>query len=163
MENTLDVFEKDELFALAQHDYENERLEQALAKLKRLLDGGEFPVNVFSLLGRIYAALGLDQRAKVALEAYVEQVPEVVPEHFHLGLVMRNLGDTEQAVKIWDDVLEKAPAFPPALYNKALFLLEQNQEQEAIELLNKIIETANDADEHVTLANDILSRLSMRH
>ncbi len=163
MEYSLDIFDKDELFALAQHDYENQRLDQALAKLKKMLEGGEFPVNVFSLLGRIYAALGLDQRARVALESFVENVPDVVPEHFHLGMVVRNLGDIEKAVSIWNDVLEKAPNFPPALYHKALYLLDSGEEQGAIELLNRIIETANDADEHIALANDVLSRLSMRH
>ena len=159
----ISLFDSDELFALAEYEFKNDKLDQALLKLKVLIEKEEFPVNTLSLLGRIYSILGLNMRAKKSLEAYIEHVPEAVPEHFHLGLILRNQDDIEGAKKVWDDVIKKAPSFPPALYHLALYYIDNGNDLRATELLENIIKNAQEGDEHIQLANELLSKISSTH
>jgi len=160
--NNFSLLDTDELFALAQLDFEREDYQSALPKLKKLIKGQDFPVGVFSVLGRIYAILGLFNKAKISLETFLEHQPDAVPEHFEIGMIHRQLGDDDSAISVWDDVLEKAPHFPPVLYSKALYLLDCDLTEESLEQLNLIIETANPNDRHIEMANELISQISLQ-
>jgi len=160
--NNFSLLDTDELFALAQLDFEREDYQGALPKLKKLITNEDFPVGVFSVLGRVYAILGLFNKAKVALETFLEHQPNAVPEHFEIGMIYRQLGDDDAAIRIWDDVLEKAPNFPPVLYSKALYFLDRDLPEESLEQLNFIIETANPNDRHIEMANELISQISLQ-
>jgi tetratricopeptide (TPR) repeat protein len=162
MELPMTMFDPDELLALAQLDLNKERYDKALARLKVLMSAQEVPIAAYSMLGRVYAILGLHERAKEALETYLRLRPDVVPEHFHLGMLYRDSGEGEQAMEIWAAVLAKAPNFPPALYHQGLYLLEQGLRHEAIDKLNQILETADPADEHIGMANSLMAEISLQ-
>ncbi|MDO6685867.1 MULTISPECIES: tetratricopeptide repeat protein [unclassified Agarivorans] len=161
MLNEKKLLESDELLALSRIAIEREDYEGALMKLKSILDEPEIPVGVYALLGRVYAALELFEKAIIAFDEYLIHRPEVVPEKFHLGAVYREMGENEKALQIWDEVLDKAPDFPPVLYNQALYYLEEKDEDGAIEKLNYIIENIDPEDNHVDMANRLLSTISL--
>lgn len=160
--NDLEIFDQDELLAIATIAFDKQDLMTALPILKKLVTSEQCPVGSFSLLGRIYAILGLYERAMIAFNAYLEHRPEVVPEHFEIGLLHRELGNDNEALKVWDEVLEKAPGFPPALYSKAVYLRDYNLIDDALDLLNTLIETAPPEDRHVEMANQLISEISLQ-
>lgn len=156
------LFDNDELFALAAFEFEKDEYQNALPKLKRLIATGTPPVGTYSVLGRLYANLRLFEKAKTALEKYLELLPEVVPEHFQLSMVYLELGDEERATATWEAVLDKAPNFPPALFAKAQYLLRDNQPELAVELFNQIIETASPQDQHVEPAKKLVEEIQAK-
>lgn len=161
MINDLSVLDNEELLALAKVAVERTDYEDALVKMKSLLKRDNFPASVYALFGRTYAALELYTKAIESFNEFLHHYPEVIPERFHLGVVYRNMKNNEKALSVWNEVLELAPAFPPALYNKALLLLELDDEDGAIKQLNYIIENVGPEDEHVDMANHMLSSISL--
>lgn len=161
MQDDNNLLDNEELLALSRNAIEREDYHDALIKLKYILKRDEVPAGVYALLGRTYAALELFDKSIVAFNEFLHHRPEVIPERFHLGVVYREMGDKEKAFEIWEEVLEKAPNFPPALYNKALFLLDDGNEDEAVEQFNNIIENVDPEDSHVEMANEMLSTISL--
>ncbi|WP_143873782.1 tetratricopeptide repeat protein [Catenovulum sediminis] len=159
----LSTFDTDELLALADIDFQKERNAEALFKLKALIARNNTPIQAYALLGRIYATIGLFPRAQSALRFFIdnnEGMPSV-NERFQLGLVESDLGNTEEAINIWSELLTQFPDYPPALYHKAKIFVASGKEQEAIVLLNHILETAQDGDAHISLADKLLSKISV--
>jgi tetratricopeptide (TPR) repeat protein len=158
-------FDDNELLALADWHFQNDQHEGALDKLKVLLGRGSAPLQTYALLGRLYATIGLFGKAKEAFRFYLDNESDesrTVNETFQLGLVERDMGNTDGAIQIWDNLLQKHPNHSPALYNKALVLSELGQTQAAVELLNHILETAPDNDNHIQMADQLLTRLALQ-
>ncbi|KUI97037.1 tetratricopeptide repeat protein [Vibrio sp. MEBiC08052] len=158
-----DLFESDELLALANYHFDKQDYIIALPILKRLVMAEMAPVGTFSTLGRVYAVLGLFERAMVAFRTYLEIRPEAVAERFEISLLHRELGQDEDAVKIWDKLLQEKPDFAPVLYAKAQYAKEMNLEDEAIDLLTQLIEQCSDDEQYVDLANQTLAEISMSY
>ncbi|EHK8998535.1 hypothetical protein M2H13_18905 [Vibrio vulnificus] len=161
MINDLSVLDDEELLALAKVSVERADYEDALIKMKILLNRDNFPVSIYALFGRTYTALELYSKAIESFNEFLYHYPEVIPERFHLGVVYRRMKNNEKALSVWNEVLELAPAFPPALYNKALLLLDWHDEDGAIEQLNYIIENVDPEDDHVEMASHMLSSISL--
>lgn len=154
-------FEKDELLALANLYFDRQDYIVALRILKRLVSEETAPVGAFSTLGRIYAVLGLFERAMVAFETYLEFRPDAIPERFEMSLLYRQMDRDDEALKIWESILNDNANFAPVLYAKALYLRDNELEDEAIDLLTQLIENAPAEDRHVELANQLLSEISL--
>lgn len=139
-------FEADELLALARLDIERGALEEALRKLKQLTALKEPLADAFSLTGRLYAQLGLWDRAKREFQRYLEKEPNAVTEAFELGMVNFDAGHREEAKRIWDGLLQKHALHPPALFYRALLSADQGEATEAkqrLELLLKSVAADN--------------------
>ncbi|MCG3723679.1 tetratricopeptide repeat protein [Vibrio cincinnatiensis] len=154
-------FEKDELLALANLYFDKQDYIVALPILKHLVSAETTPVGAFSTLGRIYAVLGLFERALVAFETYLEYRPESIPERFEISLIHRRMDNDEKALILWENILKDNENFAPVLYAKALYLRDSDREDEAIEVLTQLIENTPPEDNHVELANRLLSDISL--
>jgi tetratricopeptide (TPR) repeat protein len=84
------------------------------------------------------ARLGLVLLAnKLALEAYgefsvaVDLDPEQKLAQYYMGIVKRDLGDTESALKLFGDVIRKFPDFAPAHHSFGEQLLSEGRTEEA--------------------------------
>jgi tetratricopeptide (TPR) repeat protein len=142
----IDAFDAQELFALARLDLERGSLEQALQKIKRLIAEPEVPNEAFALAARLYAQLGLWNKAKDLFQKYVKLNPQAVTENFQLGMVCFDAGQIDEALKIWTDLLQKQPTHPPALFYRALALTQSGKTVEArqnLDILLKSIPTDN--------------------
>ena len=139
----LTCFDQDELMALTEQDLRRENYAEALEKLKVIGGRNGVPVAYHAVLGRVYASLGLLQRARHAFATYVENTPDSIHEHFQLGMVERDMGNLPEAQQIWDQVLEKEQDYPPALYFKAASLVDLNEYREAMPLLQRLKDTAH--------------------
>lgn len=159
------VFDSDELLALSDLNFQSGNHQDALEKLKILVRRENAPLQTHALLGRIYATLGLFEKAKTAFIFYLEHQTNDrmrVNEFFQLGLVERDMGNFDAALKIWDDLLKAYPNHTPTLYNNAVILAEKQQLQKAADLLNLILEVADDKDQHIQLADQLLSRIALQ-
>ncbi|MES2180758.1 MAG: tetratricopeptide repeat protein [Pseudomonadota bacterium] len=135
-------FDLDELTALARLDIEQSRVEQALGKLKFVLSTDAAPTEALSMAARLYAQLGLFERAKVLFERYLSIRPDAVEEEFQLGMVQLDKGESEQALATWEGMLKRLPTFPPGLFYSALILNRQGKMAEAIRNLDVLLQTA---------------------
>lgn len=155
-------FDPEELFALAKYDFSKNEYEPALSKLKVLIGRNQTLLDSYSLAGRIYATLELFEKAKECFSIFVKNAPEAIEERFQLGVVDYNLGNLEDALSMWDELLESYPGFPPALYHKALVMIDKDEVQQATDLLNSLLETAPEGDAHIAMADEMLSKLSLQ-
>lgn len=137
-----DDFDQDELLALARLDIERGNVEAALLKLKRLLAHEPPPPDALSLGGRLYAQLGLWDRAKHLLQRYVDMRPDAINESFQLGMVHFDAGQTAEAKKIWEGLLKTHPTHPPALFYQGLALAQEGQVPQAKQSLDTLLKTA---------------------
>ena len=159
------LFDDPELLSLADLDFQGDRHEAALSKLKILLSRGSAPLQTYALLGRIYATIGLLTKAKQAFGFYLDNESESerrVNETFQLGLVEKDMGNIEDAITIWDDLLNSMPEHSPTLYQKALALIGKGEKQAAVDLLNRVLETADDNDPYIPMADQMLSKLALQ-
>ncbi len=158
-------FDGDELLALSDWHFQNNQYDQALDKLKALVTRQDAPLQSHALIGRIYATLGLFDKAKKAFVFYLEHQsnPNMrVNEIFQLGLVEKDSGNIEAALRAWDDLLINYPNHTPCLYHKAIVLVDLKQYQQAADILNYILENAEDNDRHIQLADQMLNNIALR-
>jgi tetratricopeptide (TPR) repeat protein len=137
-----EIFDADELLALARHDIENNRLEQALEKLKCVLAGAVPADEALALAARVYGQLGLFQRAQEALLQYLARHPDAPNEQFQLGMSYYSNGQLADAQGHWDAILHAHPTYPPALYYGALALARQGKPMEAKRSLGILLQSA---------------------
>jgi tetratricopeptide (TPR) repeat protein len=120
MDEHREILEPAELLALARRDLESGRLEEALRKLKPLMGGDDVLVEALPLAGRVYAQLALTERAQACYRRYLAARPDALLESFELGMTHFDNGDTAEAARLWQGVLERSPTHPPALFYRAL-------------------------------------------
>ncbi len=151
-------FDQDELLALAEFDMRRENYTEALEKLKIIRCRSDIPNEFYSMSGSLYASLGLMNKARAALTLFVENVPGAIHEHFQLGMIEKDSGNLIKAQKIWDDVLSKSENYPPALYYKAVSMVEVEEIQEAQILLDQLISTAEPTNDYVRRAHELIKK-----
>ncbi len=110
------LFDSEELVALARFDIDNGHLDKALEKLKRAISMDKVPVEALGMIARLYAQIGLFERAKVYFGQFLNQVPGAVNETFQYGMVQFDMGDDQAALGTWRSLLEKHPDHPPARF-----------------------------------------------
>ncbi|MFC4161870.1 tetratricopeptide repeat protein [Chitinimonas lacunae] len=156
----LNLFDNDELLALAQLDIGAERLDAALAKLKTLLNREAPPVAALALAGRLYAQIGLLDKARLHFEQYLAYHPEAVNERFQLGMVHFDGGNSEHALELWGQVRESFPHHPPALFYSALAIGRAGRDHEARALLQTLLNTAEPDNLYSGRAKELLASLA---
>lgn len=155
----LSVFEQDELLALIRQDMNKKNYDSALEKVKVVLSRERVPVEVLSLAGRIYAMIGLFERARIAFGDFVERSPGSYLELFQLGMVEKDLGNYEKAIEIWTSVLEIEQNYPEALFYLGDICIQLTRIEEARAWLLQLLETAPDDSEFIPMADQLLNRI----
>jgi tetratricopeptide (TPR) repeat protein len=134
--------ENDELLALARLDIEKTNLSDALLKLKQILSTETAPAEAFSMCARLYAQLGLWDRAQDMYQKFLKLEPSAITETFQLGMVHFDAGRSAEALKIWDGLLKDHPTHPPALFYRALSLAKEGNTPQARQTLDVLLKSA---------------------
>lgn len=137
-----ETLDKEELLALARLDIEHGGLEAALLKLKQVLADESPPEEALSMGGRLYAQLGIWDRAKGLLQRYLALRPKALNETFQLGMVNFDSGQAHEAKKIWEDLLKAVPTHPPALFYYGLVLAQEGHIPQAKQSLDTLLKSA---------------------
>ena len=157
--NQYDLFDKDELLALSRLDIENGRLDEALLKLKRVLSEAQPPAKAIAMTARLYAQLGLFDRAELLFRRYVELDPEAVTELFQLGMSLFDGGKIEEAVEVWDKVLNLQSFYPPAIFYKGLVLAQKGEVDAARTQLDELLRKIPTDNLYFSRARDLMQEL----
>lgn len=148
-----------ELLALARLSFERGDLEDALLKTKTILQEPNPPAAAMALGGRIYAQLGLFEQAARLFSRYLESEPGSELETFQLGMVRFDQGQREQSIKIWDELLERNPTHPPALFYKALAQSNMGDLADARHALEILLQSASEDNFYRQRATELLSAM----
>ncbi len=157
----IELFSTDELLVLAALDLEQEKLEEGLRKLKYLVKQDIVSDELDSMLGSVYAKLQLFGSAVDHYSALLERDPSRLHERFQLGMVYREMNEDSNAVECWDTVLEVEESYPPVLFHKALLLLVNEEVEDSKQLLQQLLNTADQDNYYVERARDVLEELTV--
>jgi len=162
MDAYTDRFDKDELLALARRDLEKERVEEALRKLKVLIAEPDPLADALVLAARLYAQLGLTERAQGCYRKYLAAHPDALLESFELGMTHFDRGDAGEAEVLWRGVLERAPTHPPALFYRALLHARAGRMPEARRDLDVLLQAVPADNLYVTRGRELLQELDAK-
>ena len=110
------VLDAEELAYFALRAFEKQDLEKALICVKLAMGQSEFPALCHALAGKIYAQMGLLDRAVRSLNTYTELIPTDYHERCQLGLALFRQGNESGALSAWDGALQHNATHPPALF-----------------------------------------------
>lgn len=133
----------EELLALARLDIEANRLDAALLKVKEALNHSDFPLDLYAVAAKLYAQIGLFDKAKALYRRYLQEDPESLTEHFQLGMVEYDSGNQAVALEIWQDVLDRLPTHPPTLFYSSVALVENGDLESARRNLDILFKSAS--------------------
>jgi tetratricopeptide (TPR) repeat protein len=146
----------EELTALARIDMEKGALDHALIKIKQALSQDGKHTDALGMGGRIYAQLGLFNKARVMFEKYLEHRPGSSLETFQYGMVQFDMGQKAEALSTWTELLSKEPNHPPALFFKSVVLAEQGRDAEARQTIDQILKNVSTDNLYIGKAKDLL-------
>jgi tetratricopeptide (TPR) repeat protein len=146
----------EELLALAKHELLRGEHESALLKLKRLVSQKKPPAEALALMARLYAQLGLTERARKTFEKYLEQKPDAAHETFELGATYFDEGNDGRALDFWKRALELQPAHPPALFFSALAHSRSGNLAESRRQIDVLLKAASPDNLYVGRARELL-------
>jgi tetratricopeptide (TPR) repeat protein len=135
-------FDNEELIALARLDVEKGDLESGLSKLKQVVKSKDDVPEAKTMLARLYAQLGLFDKAQEFYQSFLDDNPDALVESFQFGMTYFDSGERNRAIDIWNGVLEKNPVFPPALYYKSVALMQEGQSADAKISIEKLLQSA---------------------
>ncbi|MGB5133393.1 MAG: sulfotransferase, partial [Steroidobacteraceae bacterium] len=96
------------------------RLEEALAEHQNALDLGiDHPEEVLSNMGVIFTELRRDESARTFLERALAVDRTYIPAMYNLALLHEEFGDRQQALRLFESILELNPAYYNALIHIA--------------------------------------------
>jgi tetratricopeptide (TPR) repeat protein len=156
------IFDADELLALARIDIEKGNIADALGRLKSATLSAQVPPGAYSICGQLYVGLGLWDHALKMFQKHLERHPESLGEKFSLGLALGNSGRAAEAMKIWDELLEKQPNYVPALYYRGLMRAQQSQFQGARQDLELLVRSAAGDDPYLKPGKELLQSIEAR-
>lgn len=154
-----ELFDHDELIALIKQDMKTQQFSDALGKIKFILKEEKIPVELFSLAGKLYATLELFERARFYFSEYIKHVPDAYVELFQLGMVEKDTGNLKKALEIWRKVMELNPTYSEGLYYSADIYIQLQQYEDARSILLQLLESANDSDPYIPMADQLLNRI----
>ena len=153
------LFDAEELYALAQLDAQSGRIDQALEKSKYLLGLEEAGVALFGFLARLYAQIGLYQKSKYYYQLFLEADPDAEVERFQLGMVSFDMGESEKALQIWEQLLKHNPLHPPSLFYTSLVKSQLGLIVEAKSGLSTLIRSISSDNLYFTQAKALLEQI----
>lgn len=159
MDSSLDILELDELIVLAKLDLEANNLSGALIKLKHAhIKYCEDEVLV--MLARLYARLGLFDKATPLFSEYLSNNPDAVVEKFQLGMTHFDNDQFDQALEVFEAIIDKEESnHPPAMFYSTLILTKQNKQDDAVSRLVNILSTVDNKNLFYSRAYEQLKTL----
>lgn len=157
---SLESFDADELIALAKYDVEKGELDKALFKLKNVLSRRKAPQEAKALTARLYAQLGLFDKAKTLYKDYIKDVPDAELETFQLAMTHYDTGEIQQALDIWNQILGKQPTHPPSLFYSSLALANMGNKADAVKNLEKIMHSVASDNLYFERAKELMAALN---
>jgi tetratricopeptide (TPR) repeat protein len=155
-------FDKEEILALAREHFEQNRVEDALGRVKQLLEDDVAVPGARELAARIYIRLRLYDRAIALLQQCLELDPESLERQLELAMVYQDSGDLDIALDCWDALLRRHPLMPPALFNAAWLLAQKKQFADASRHIEVLLQTAAEDNLYVGKARELQRTLSGR-
>jgi tetratricopeptide (TPR) repeat protein len=149
----------EESLALARHQVQHGDFERALARLKALVALPQPPADSLAMIARVYAQLGLMERAQGAFRRYLESHPGAAHETFELGATYFDQGNDARALEHWTQALVIAPTHPPALFFSAAALSRSGKNADARRHLEVLFNSAPADNLYVERARDLLKTL----
>src|SRR5690349_18530449 len=149
----------EESLALARQQVQRGDFERALAKLKPLVALAQPPADSLALMARVYAQLGLMERAQGAFRRYLESHPGAAHETFELGATYFDQGNDAKALEYWNQALAIAPTHPPALFFSAAALSRSGKSADARRHPEVLFNSAPADNLYVERARDLLKTL----
>jgi len=156
-------FDQYELLALARLDLDKGSIENALLKVKKALSLEENNPEALSMIGKIYAQIGLYEKSKIYLKKYLKLQPQAVTENFQYGMVHFDSGDRDTALSIWNTLLETNPTYPPALFYKGLVLAQKEETADARKALGILLQSAPADNLYFGKAKELLQSLENKN
>ena len=151
--------DSEECLALARRDLDAGRIEEALLKLKKLIAQSEPYVEALPLAARVYAQLGLMEKARDCYKRYVKANPDALLESFELGVTYFEGGEGAEAKKIWDRVLVSSPTHPPTLFYSGLLAAQEGRMPDAHRNLDVLLKSTPADNLYATRARELLKNL----
>lgn len=148
---------REEILAIARLDVSQGRTEQALRRLKSLIELPDPPADALALAGRVYAELGLAGESEACYRRYLADRPDAVHECFELGVLLFQTGQLGAAQEHWDALLARAPAHAPTLFYRGLLALRTGGRDEARAHLEALLRTAAPDNAYVAKARTLLA------
>ena len=149
----------EESLALARHQVMHGDLEHALGRLKPLAALAQPPADSLALLARVYAQIGMMERAQTAFRRYLESHPGATHETFELGATYFDQGNDAKALEYWAQALTIAPTYPPALFFSAAALSRSGRTDDARRHLEVLFNSAPADNLYVERARNLLKAL----
>ncbi|MDH5325976.1 MAG: tetratricopeptide repeat protein [Gammaproteobacteria bacterium] len=149
----------DELVALARIDMDKGDIEKAIIKIKCVLNRNSEDMEAVGTLGKIYAQIGLFEKSKAYMKQYLDLQPGAVTETFQYGMVHFDSGDKDQALQIWEQLLDSQPTHPPTLFYKGLALAQNNNVADARQTLGILLQSAAADNLYFGKAKELLQAL----
>lgn len=144
---------------MARINIEHDQFEEGLSKLKQLI-AEETPLSeAIIMAARLYARLGLMDRSQELFRRYLELYPASLHEKFELGMTYFDLGDTQQALALWHDVLAEHATHPPTLYFSALAYSQEGARAEAIRALDILLKSAKTDNLYFDRGRELLASI----
>ena len=153
-------FDTEETLALARDHFEQNRVEEALAKIKQLLDQDVAVPGAKEFAARVYTRLRLYERAIALLKQCLEHEPESLERQLELAMVYQDSGDLDAALQRWDALLQRHPLMPPALFNAAWLLFQRKHFADASRHIEVLLQTAAEDNLYVSRARELQRTLS---
>lgn len=148
-------FDSEETLALARDHFEQNRIEEALVRVKPFLDD-EAPIpGARELAARIYARLRLYDRTVRLLQHCLERQPESLERQLELAMAYQDSGDADTALGHWDALLQRHPLMPPALFNAAWLLAQKQQLADASRHIEVVLQAAPEDNLYVGRAREL--------
>lgn len=152
----MDIFTSNELFALANSDFENKRFDRSLFKLKHCLNRADCPFSAIALAARVYATIKLFEEAAILFQKYVYGIPSALTERFEWGMVCFESGKLSDSIEIWTEVLMMDPHHPPTLYYLAIAFVESGRISDSTEKIDLLLRTAPSDNFYFLKAKELL-------
>jgi tetratricopeptide (TPR) repeat protein len=149
----------EEALAVARHDAQRGELERALTRLKAIVSMPDPPADSLAVIARIYAQLGLMERAQAAFRGHLKSHPGAVHETFELGATYYDQGNDARALEHWNEALAMQPTHPPALFFSAAALSRAGKGAEARRHLDVLFKSTPADNLYVERARDLLRTL----
>jgi tetratricopeptide (TPR) repeat protein len=124
-------------FQAAVARYEDGKYSEAAAQLEKLLPKAPQSFEVHELLGLVYAAQSLDERARAHLEAAVRIKPRSASAHTNFGNILMRTGKLDLAEQQFKEAVALAPQDYEANHNLGELFARVNKVPKAIPYLEQ--------------------------
>lgn len=153
------LFDHDERIALTKWHIQEKQLDKALAQIKPVLTEADDHDEAALIGARLYAQLQLFARAEALFKRYLKNHQYDINTQFQLGMCYFDQAENEQALLIWEKILQTNPLHPPALFYSAMVQLKNNKTGEATSALKKIMDSVPMDNLYYNKAKELLVQM----